>query len=50
MQARASAVEEIMASGLVGDQLEDDLPDERLDAEVEVRLAKLSRDLRRPVL
>ena len=49
MQARASAVEEIIAGGLAGDQLEDNSRAERLDAEVEVRLAQLSRDLRRPV-
>ena len=49
MQARASAVEEMMAGGLVGDQPEADSRADRLDAEVELRLARLSRDLRGPV-
>lgn len=49
MQARASAVEEMMAGGLVGDQPEDNSRADRLDAEVELRLTRLSRDLQRPV-
>lgn len=49
MQARASALEEMMAGGLVGDQPEDTSRADGLDAEVEVRLARLASDLRRTV-
>lgn len=49
MQARATALEEMMAAGLAGDQPEDVSGADRVDAEVEVRLARLASDLRRPV-
>lgn len=50
MHARASALDEMMAVGLTGDQLEDGSgAPAGLDAEVEVRLARLASDLRRPV-
>lgn len=49
MQARATALEEMVAGGLAGDQPEDVSGADGLDAEVEVRLARLASDLRRPV-